>query len=121
MKLNSLYVAVKDFGRAKAFYESIIFRREPSLTTDRFVFFDLDGFLFGLFDPSVTGEEVRFGNNCVPTLEVTELETFYQHLQDSGVEIVMPLQEVNETVIFQCSDFEGNVLEFYRWQGSPAF
>ena len=119
MKMNSLYVAVKDLERAKTFYERTIFRQEPSLTTDRFIFFDLNGFLFGLFDPAMTGEEVRFGNNCVPTLEVADLETFHQHLRDSGVTIALPLQEVNETVIFQCLDSEGNVLEFYRWQTSP--
>ena len=119
MKMNSLYVTVEDFNRAKVFYENVIFERKPSLTTDRFVFFDLDGFLFGLFNPAVTGEEVRFGNNCVPTLEVAELETFHQRLRDSGVDIVMPLQEVNETVIFQCSDSKGNVLEFYRWLDPP--
>jgi hypothetical protein len=37
MKINSLYISVKDRDRAKNFYQNIIFEREPSLTTDRFI------------------------------------------------------------------------------------
>ncbi len=39
MKINSLYISVKDRDRAKNSYQNIIFECEPSLTTDRFVFF----------------------------------------------------------------------------------
>ena len=41
MKVNSLYVSVKD--RAKNFYQNILFKRESSLETDRFLFFNIDG------------------------------------------------------------------------------
>ena len=56
MKINSLYISVKDRERARNFYQNIVFKRKPSLETDRFTFFNIDGFLFGLFDPAVTGE-----------------------------------------------------------------
>lgn len=116
MKIESLYVAAKDFDRAKAFYTQTLFQKEPSSSTDRFVFYDVDGFQFGVFDPSVTGESVSFGDNCVPTFEVSDLEALHDRLRAENVEIVMPLQEVNDIVIFQCRDSEGSVLEFYRWK-----
>lgn len=115
MKVNSLYVAVKDRQRAKEFYQNIIFERKPSLETDRFVFFDIDGFLFGLFDPVVTGEKVQYGNNTVPTIEVDDINSLYDRLTKVGLKIVLSLQEVNETKIFQVEDSESNVLEFYQW------
>lgn len=116
MKIESLYVAAKDFDRAKAFYTQTLFQKDPSSSTDRFVFYDVGGFQFGVFDPDVTEESVSFGNNCVPTFEVSDPEALHNRLQAEDVEIVMPLQEVNDTVIFQCCDSEGNVLEFYSWK-----
>jgi predicted enzyme related to lactoylglutathione lyase len=115
MKINSLYVSVKDRDRAKDFYQNIIFECEPSLETDRFVFFNIDGFLFGLFDPIVTGEKVQYGNNTVPTIEVNEIESLYKRLTTVGLKTILPLQEVNGTRIFQVEDTENNILEFYQW------
>lgn len=115
MKVNSLYVSVEDRERAKNFYQNIIFEREPSLETDRFVFFNIDGFLFGLFDPTVTGEKVQYGNNTVPTIEVNDVDSLYERLTKVGLKTILPLQEVNGTKIFQVEDTESNILEFYQW------
>jgi predicted enzyme related to lactoylglutathione lyase len=115
MKINSLYVSVKDRDRAKNFYQNIIFERKPSLETDRFVFFNIDGFLFGLFDPTVTGEKIQYGNNTVPTIEVNDINSWHQRLSKLGLKIILSLQEVNGTKIFQVEDTEGNILEFYQW------
>ena len=115
MKVNSLYVSVKNRDRAKNFYQNIIFKCEPSLETDRFVFFNLDGFLFGLFDPLITGEKVEYGNNTIPTIEVNDLDNLYEQLTSVDVKIILPLQEVNGTKIFQIEDTEGNIIEFYQW------
>lgn len=115
MKVNSLYVSVENRERAKNFYQNIIFEREPSLETDRFVFFNIDGFLFGLFDPTVTGEKVQYGNNTVPTIEVNDVDSLYERLTKVGLKTILPLQEVNGTKIFQVEDTESNILEFYQW------
>ncbi|MDJ0784814.1 MAG: hypothetical protein QNJ22_22810 [Desulfosarcinaceae bacterium] len=115
-KINSLYVAAVDMDRAENFYSSLIFNTEPKFKTDRFVFYEINGFLFGIFDPRITDETIAYGNNCVPTIECDDLKEFYQKLIREGVEVVMHLQEVNDTVIFQCQDSEGNTLEFYQWK-----
>ncbi len=115
MKINSLYISVKDRDRAKNFYQNIIFERKPSLETDRFVFFNIDGFLFGLFDPIVTGEKIQYGNNTVPTIEVNDINSLCERLTELGLKIILLLQEVSGTKIFQIEDTESNILEFYQW------
>jgi predicted enzyme related to lactoylglutathione lyase len=115
MKLNYTYVCAKDFRRAEAFYRGVLFRSEPTLKTDRFVYFDVGGASFGVFDPRVTGETVRYGDNVIPTFEVEDAVALHDRLVRERVEIVMPLQPVNGTTIFQCRDTEGNVLEFFHW------
>ena len=115
MKVNSLYVSVKDRPRALNLYQNIIFEREPYLETDRFVFFNIEGFLFGLFDSTVTGEKVQYGNNTVPTIEVNDVDSLYERLTKVGLKTILPLQEVNGTKIFQVEDTESNILEFYQW------
>lgn len=115
MKLNSLYVSTKDFDRARHWYEKILFQREPDMETDRFVSWVLDGVYFGVFNPKITGETISFGNNCVPNIEVNNIEELHERLVSESVEIVMKPHKVNETKIFQCLDSEGNTLEFYHW------
>lgn len=115
MKLNCVYISSKDFTRAKDWYKQILFKCNPNMETDRFAFWDLSGVYFGIFDPKVTGEEIRYGNNCVPNIEVEHVDQLHDRLKDEGVTIVMPLQNVNGTRIFQCIDSENNVLEFYQW------
>lgn len=117
MKLNYTYVCAKDFRRAENFYREVLFRSEPTLRTDRFVYFDVGGTSFGIFDPQVTGETIHYGNNVIPTFEVADVVALHDRLVREQVEIIMPLQSVNGTTIFQCRDSEDNVLEFFQWEG----
>lgn len=63
----------------------------------------------------MTGETVRYGNNVVPTFVVEDVEALHDRLSDSS-EIILGLQSVNGTRLFQCRDPEGNVLEFFEWE-----
>ena len=120
MKLNSIYVSTQNFARAKKWYEEVLFERRPDSTTDRFVFWKLGEVHFGVFNPEVAEEDVVFGNNCVPNVEVNNTDALHDRLANQGVNIIMPLNNVNGTRIFQCHDSEGNVLEFYQWIEKPA-
>lgn len=115
MNINSFYVTAKDFDRAKTWYSQILFERSPDTETDRFAFWNVNGFLFGIFNPKVTGETITFGNNCVLNIEHPKLKKFYATLQAKNISITMKFQTVNNTNIFQCKDSEGNILEFYEW------
>ena len=115
MKLNSIYVSAKNFERAKKWYREILVKRAPDNETDRFVFWTLGDVHFGVFNPDVTEEEIRFGNNCVPNIEVEDVDELFDELKSRNVEIVMQPNDVNGTRIFQCYDSEDNILEFYHW------
>ena len=110
-----MYISAKDFDRAQEWYKEILFQCQPDSRTDRFVFWKLGEVLFGVFNPDVAEADVAFGDNCVPNMEVEDVDSLHDRLRDKGVNIVMPLNNVNGTRIFQCQDSEGNVLEFYQW------
>ncbi len=116
MKLNSIYVSAKDFDRATRWYKDVLFDREPDNRTDRFVFWKLGGVHFGVFNPEmVEHSNIEFGNNCVPNIEVDDVDKLYERLKEKKVEMVMERNDVNGTRIFQCYDSEKNVIEFYHW------
>ena len=50
-----------------------------------------------------------------PNFEVEDVDALHDRLKAAGESIIMPLNDVNGTRIFQCKDSEGNVLEFYQW------
>lgn len=114
MKVNALYVAARDFERAKRCYADTIFQREPTMTSDRFVFFDIDGFLFGVLDTSFADEAPNYGENCVPTIEVEDADAIHARLIEAGLTTVMDPHDVEGMRIAQVRDTEGNVLEFYH-------
>jgi predicted enzyme related to lactoylglutathione lyase len=117
MKVNALYVAAWDMDRATSCYADAIFQRRPAFTTERFAFFDIDGFLFGLFDARFAEEEPRIGANCVPTIEVEDADAVHGRLSEAGLETVMAPHTVEGMRITQVKDSEGNVLEFYHRLG----
>ena len=115
MKLNSLYVSCTNLDRATNWYRQHLLNREPNNQTDRFIFWKLGEVYFGLFDANAVDEAIDYGNNCVPNFEVEDVDALHDRLKAAGESIIMPLNDVNGTRIFQCKDSEGNVLEFYQW------
>lgn len=89
MKVDSAYIAVKDRERAKS-YRKRVFGFEPAMENDTFIFFDLDGFLFGLFDPSTVSEKIQNGNNCVLNLRVSDADAEVARLGGFS-KVVMPV------------------------------
>ena len=56
MKVDSAYISVKNRERAEAYWQQVLCV-EPSIKNDTFTFFDINGFLFGLFDASTVSEK----------------------------------------------------------------
>ena len=100
--------------RAVSFYEKNIFRQKVQSKTDRFSVFKIDGFLFCLFSPKSINETHKIGNNCIPTIEVDDVKSFYKGLKQKDIEIVLELHNVNGYELFQLKDSEQNVIEFYQ-------
>lgn len=119
MKINSLYVAVHNRERAKEFY-SKVFNCNPFLENQTFVFFDVNGFIFGLFDyknadeAKNMGKSVTMGNNSVPNIQVDNINALYERIREIA-EIVKPLMNgSSKHRVFYIKDTEGNLIEFYE-------
>ncbi|MEO1280872.1 MAG: VOC family protein [Pseudomonadota bacterium] len=114
MKLNALYVAANDFDRAVACYKDVVFQSEPMLETERFVFFDINGFLFSILNTKAAGETPTYGTNCVPTIEVEDADAGFERLTSANLNPVMPPQNIEGMRGTQVRDTESNLLEFYH-------
>ena len=112
MKINSLYVCVKDMKRAVAFYEEF-FGKKVDTFDERFSTFLIDGFSYGLFDPKKDNEEAIFGNNVTPNIDVENIAEEYERVKKMGVKIVLEMMSVNGYKLFQFEDTEGNIIEVY--------
>lgn len=112
MNLNALYVGVTDMDRAVEFYRDV-FNREPIQLEDRFSMFDVGGTGFGLFAAAVDGEELVFGNNCVPNIEVDDIDAEYERLAALVPRIDETIRTAGRYRYFQFTDTEGNLVELY--------
>lgn len=112
IKLNSLYICVKDMKRAIEFYEN--FLEQPVYIKDEvFSIFELDGFRFCLFNNSKAGEKVSWGDNCLPSFEVNDIDILIEKLKELNAEIVFPLTQINNNWVLEFKDSEGNDIEVY--------
>ena len=108
--IKSLYVCVKDMKRAINFYESLLGQK---VTVDNEVYsvFDINGFRYGLFANDKVKEDKRWGNNCLPSFEVNDMDIFLHRLKELESSIVFPLTVIGNNKVLECTDSEGNVLE----------
>jgi predicted enzyme related to lactoylglutathione lyase len=113
MKIDSLYVGVKDMKRAISFYEKL-FGKKAEEASERFTSFDISGMTFALYNSKKDGAEMRFGNNCVPNIQVEDAYKEYERIQFIGGKPLDGMEEIEGMKIFQFLDTEGNVIEFYQ-------
>ncbi len=114
MKINSLYVTVKDMQRAIDFYQKFFgIELDRNKIEDRYNAFVVNGFYFGLYNPAVEGEELILGNNVVPNIEVDSAEETFNLVKELEVEIISEIKPVGSLKIFQFKDTEGNIIEIY--------
>jgi len=112
MILNALYVGVTDMNKSLNYY-SKIFDREPVQREERFSMFDLGGAYFGLFNAAYDGEELWFGNNCVPNIQVEDIESEYNRIKNIASRVDEKIREAGGYRYFQFSDPDENLIEFY--------
>ncbi|GIW62586.1 MAG: hypothetical protein KatS3mg090_0412 [Patescibacteria group bacterium] len=73
MKLNTIYISVKNMKRALDFYRKL-FQKEPEVEDKRFSYFNLDGFTFALYNPAFDKTQINWGENTVPCFQVGDIE-----------------------------------------------
>ena len=108
VRIRSLYLCVTDMDRAIDFYENFLER--PVLKRDEvYSVFEADGFRLGLFAFQKAGEAHTFGSNCLPSIEVEDIETLRQKL--SGLPVCFPLTRIGSNWVAEFVDSEGNHIE----------
>ncbi|MBE5967451.1 MAG: VOC family protein [Lachnospiraceae bacterium] len=106
--IRSLYLCVKDMDRAIRFYEE--FFEQPVMVKDRiYSIFDINGFRLGLFAYEEVEEPHTYGTNCLPSIEVENLEVLKKTLDK--VQLVFPLTKIKDNWVAEFRDSEGNHLE----------
>lgn len=110
MKCNirSLYLCVKNMERAIQFYENF-FEQEVTEKDDVYSIFDINGFRLGLFAYEKMNENHVFGSNCLPSIDVENIEILKNKIQ--GLEICFPLTQIGNNWVVEIVDTESNHIE----------
>lgn len=108
VNIGSLYLCVLDMDRAIQFYEELF---EMPVTERHGIYsvFEVNGFRFGLFAFEKMKEHHSFGNNCLPSIDVPNLEAL--QLKLAGKEVVFPVCKIGKNWVSEFMDSEGNHLE----------
>jgi predicted enzyme related to lactoylglutathione lyase len=109
-RINSLYVCVKDMDRAVGFYEKLLGQKVTD-KDDVYSVFDLQGFRYGLFANEKMNEVKKWGNNCLPSLSVNDMDAFLKRLGELHCKIVYPLSIIGKNKVLEFTDSEGNDVE----------
>ena len=100
-QLKSLYLCVHNMERAISFYE-MFFEKEVLIHDDIYSVFDIDGFRLGLFAYEKMREEHIFGSNCLPSIEVENLEVLKRKI--SSLEICFALTQIGRNWVVEFID-----------------
>ena len=110
MKCNirSLYLCVRDMERAIRFYEKF-FEREAAEKNKIYSVFEISGFRLGLFAFEEVQENHVFGSNCLPSINVENVDILKDKIKD--LEICFPLTKIGGNWVAEFVDTEGNHIE----------
>ncbi|NFA61790.1 VOC family protein [Clostridium sporogenes] len=109
-KLKSLYVCVKNMKRAIEFYENLL-RQKVTEKNDIYSVFDINGFRYGLFANEKMNEIKKWGNNCLPSFEVSNIDLVLKKLEQLNCKIVFTLSIIGKNQVLEFTDSEGNDIE----------
>lgn len=119
LRLNSLYICVRDMKRALAFYEAFLGQKADT-EDEIFSVFDIGGFRYCLFQPDRVNETVRWGDSCLPSFETDDMEGTVSRITELGRPIVFPLKQIGRNMVFEFTDTEGNDIEVFSPAGTAG-
>lgn len=108
MRIKSLYICVDDMKRAIDFYTDF-FEVKPIKEDTIYSVFEINGFRYGLFAYKEMKEEHTFGSNCLPSIEVDNLDILKSKIENQ--EICFPLTKIGDNWVTEFIDSEGNHIE----------
>ena len=113
MKPVAYYITVSDMNAGLEFY-SKIFERKAAHIDERYSYFELSDFSFGLLDSKFEDRKVIYGNAAALCFLVDDIETEYKRLKDIVPRIDDELMELPSVRIFQFNDHDGNLIEIFQ-------
>ncbi len=96
--------------RAIGFYEDLLGQKVTE-KNDIYSVFDINGFRDGLFANEKMNEVKKWGNNCLPSLEVSNIDLVMKKLEELNCKIVFHLTIIGENQVLEFIDSEGNCIE----------
>lgn len=106
--ISSLYLCVEGMERAIRFYENF-FEQTVTERDDIYSVFDINGFRLGLFAYRKMNEEHTRGSNCLPSINVENIDILKQKI--SNLELCFPLTKIGKNWVVEFIDSEGNHIE----------
>ena len=108
MKIKSMYICVKNMERAINFYTNF-FNKKPLQKDPIYSIFEIEGFRFGLFAYKEMKEHHTFGSNCIPSIEVENIQLLKKLVKN--LPICFPLTKIKNNYVIEFIDTEGNHIE----------
>ena len=94
--------------RAIDFYTNF-FDKKPLIKDKIYSIFDIEGFRFGLFAYKEMKEKHTFGSNCLPSIEVDNINELKNKIKN--LEICFPITKIGNNWVAEFIDSEGNHIE----------
>ncbi len=96
--------------RAIGFYEDLLGQKVTE-KNDIYSVFDINGFRDGLFANEKMNEVKKWGNNCLPSLEVSNIDLVMKKLEELNCKIVFHLTIIGKNQVLEFIDSEDNCIE----------
>ena len=112
IKLNSAYICVRNMVIEVKFVVDwcmiMLHKRDKILSI-----FLIHGFRLCLFENLKVGEKVTYGDSCLLSFEVDNIDKLIQKLEKLNAQIVFPLTKLASNWVLEFKDTEGNDVEVY--------
>jgi len=120
IKLDHIYVSVKDLDRAVRFYEELLGMKVKHREEKTWADFDVgSGFYLGLINPKIVSDKRVVGNNAIPVFFTDDVDAALAKIKKHKVKILFPPEDLAFTDYpyrcFQCEDTEGNIIEIAKY------
>ncbi|KLU64089.1 glyoxalase-like domain protein [Desulfosporosinus acididurans] len=109
-RISSLYFCVKDMERAIDFYEKLLGQKVTE-RNEIYSVFNIGGFRYGSFANQKMNEKKTWGNNCLPSFEVNDINLIQKRLEELNCPIIFPLTIIGKNEVLEFTDSEGNDIE----------